>query len=593
MDARVPIIVKDPEVTKYKEIPATEPYTIRNEEVLLDGPVSTRVAVIDFDAETGALAPGAIFERSVGDEPGTYRLADPSKLAARDVTQVSVFGTVLKTMAMFEEPDALGRRLAWAFDAPQLLVVPRAGDWANAFYERESHSLQFFHFRPFDGGKTIFTCHSQDIVAHETAHAILDGIAPALYHATSPQSLAIHEAVADLTALLMAFRSRPLRERVLQDTEGRIQESSAFSGIAEQFGQGLEAGRTYLRDLLNNKSLARDALPADQVDRSEPHSLSEVLSGALYTVMVQLHESLKDEYALGARPDPVVDPAEAAFDLAAQGEGDGEPPAPQPLEGEARKAARARVSGKALAVAAERFKRTLFRGLDYLPPGEASFADLARAMIAADEASHPESGAQREWIRNEFLRRGIVARRRELEVKANYPHPAVAALDLATLVESDWAAYDFANRNRELLRIPKDVSFHVYPRLDVTKRYYHRGGTGTLRECLFKVSWSESERNAVGSNLPGRRQVTVGTTLAIDWDTGQIRACLTSNRSAEQRADRDRLLTRLLDEGYLRLGDEALGPDGKPLCTAIRAETLDGQMRVRGVARMLHIQPQA
>ena len=55
MDARVPIIVKDPEVTKYKEIPATEPYTIRNEEVLLDGPVSTRVAVIDFDPKQSHL----------------------------------------------------------------------------------------------------------------------------------------------------------------------------------------------------------------------------------------------------------------------------------------------------------------------------------------------------------------------------------------------------------------------------------------------------------------------------------------------------------------------------------------------------------
>ncbi|MCI0348450.1 MAG: hypothetical protein L0Z53_03405, partial [Acidobacteriales bacterium] len=60
--------------------------------------------------------------------------------------QVVVFGGVMKTMQMFEEADNLGRRIRWAFDGPQLLVVPRAGDWANAYYERESRSLQFFYF---------------------------------------------------------------------------------------------------------------------------------------------------------------------------------------------------------------------------------------------------------------------------------------------------------------------------------------------------------------------------------------------------------------------------------------------------------------
>lgn len=169
----------------------------------------------------------------------------------------------------------------------------------------------------------------------------------------------------------------------------------------------------------------------------------------------------------------------------------------------------------------------------------------------------------------------------------------MSALDLATLVESDWAAYEFANQNRTLLRIPPDIPFKVRPRLDVTKRYYHRDGPRTVRECLFKVSWSETEQNAVAGGLPGRRQVTVGTTLAIDWETRRVRACLTSERSSEQQRDRDRLLSRLLEHDLLKLGDEALGPDGKPLCAVIRAETLDGQMRVRGVARMLHIQPEA
>src|SRR6185295_18081466 len=111
------------------------------------------------------------------------------------VLSVSVFGTVHKVISLFEEPDTLGRRIDWAFDGPQLLVVPRAGDTANAFYERYSRSLQFFHVdRP--GVGRVYTAASQDIVAHETGHAVLDAIAPDLYDAVTPQSLAMHEAIA-------------------------------------------------------------------------------------------------------------------------------------------------------------------------------------------------------------------------------------------------------------------------------------------------------------------------------------------------------------------------------------------------------------
>ena len=59
---------------------------------------------------------------------------------------VNAFGTVFETIRMFEEPGALGRRVKWAFDGEQLLVVPRAGEWANAFYDRATRSLQFFWF---------------------------------------------------------------------------------------------------------------------------------------------------------------------------------------------------------------------------------------------------------------------------------------------------------------------------------------------------------------------------------------------------------------------------------------------------------------
>lgn len=567
MKVRVPMMVQDPMTAQFKVMEAVEGFDIRREEFFLDGPVTKRVAILDFDPKTNALLPGVPF---VPPPPGRvlgryqianedeYRKPDEEEYYEPNFIQVSVFATVLKTMYMFEEEDTLGRSLTWAFDGPQLLVLPRAGQWANAYYERNSHSLQLFYF-PHSGG-TVYTGLSRDIVAHETGHAILDGIAPDLYNAVTPQSLALHEAVADLTALLMAFRSKTLREAVLRDTEGSIESFTAFSRLAEEFGLARDPeGKTpYLRSLLNEKTL--DPNNPECVKRNEPHALSEVLSGALYQVMVNIHESLKSEYAVRDQKDEFS------------------------------------VSGYALSVGANRFKRMIFRALDYLPPGEVSFADYGRAIIAADQASHPDDRQERKWIREEFVRRYMVFDSEDLEVRTNFDDPALKGVDFQTLVESDWAAYEFANRNRELLCIPPDIHLRVRPRLDVTKLYHHRDGEQRVRECLYKVSWDHVEPNKLGPHHPDRRQITVGTTLAIDWDTRRIRALLTSdnsNRPKErdwQQEDRDLMLRRLVDEDILQLGRWASGPYGNPLLSVVAGEVSGGLMRIRRAAQMLHLE---
>ena len=592
---RVPVIVKDPVMTQGKGIAPTEIVEITTEDIFLDGPITPRVAVVDFDEKTGRLHPGVPFLPPADeDEKGAYRpVSDTTptgEALSREMSSVSVFGTVFKTIEMFEELDALGRPVVWAFAAPQLLVVPRAGEWANAFYERESQSLQFFYFRSGDG-QTVHTSHSQDIVAHETAHAILDGMAPDLYNSISPQALAIHEAVADLTALLSAFRSKALSLQVLRDTGGSIRQSNAFTGIAGQFAEALRENRPYLRELFNEKSLHPRAKAEDRVDRGEPHALSEVLSGALYSVMVKLHESLKREYAASAQPRPsLVEKAESDYEQRKQRIGGDAETGPGAEGGPSGVSADERVAMKALYVGANRLKRTLYRGLDYLPPGDVSFADLGRAILASDEASHPDSGEQREWIRDEFVKRGIVASTRELDVRTNFENPAVGRLDPEALVDSDWLAYQFANENRAFLLIPKNISFVVRKRLKVEKLYWHRGAPEKVAECLFKVSWTDVEPNRVGHGLPKRRRITAGTTLAIDWNTRRVRALLTSARQRPaQRKDRDRLLSALIDGEILRVGDEAHGPDARQLHGAVKADVIQGVLRVQSAARMLHI----
>jgi len=577
MKVRLETVIKDPRTSRDLKLPKPyERFEPAEDETFLDGPVCRRVAVVDFEPGSGSLSQPVPFQPPTrGRKVGGYRIKDPDDVHATDMIKVSVFGTVLKTMTMFEEPDNLGRKLTWAFDAPQLLVVPRAGQWPNAYYERESHSLQFFYFPSvLDPAVRVYSALSHDIVAHETGHAILDGIAPDLYNAVSPQALAMHEAIADVTAVLMAFRLRDLRKAVLDQTEGSIDQSSAFSGIAPEFASERDpAGRQlFLRDLDNQKSLRPDA-GADYVGSVEPHALSEVLSGALYAVLQKIYVS---EWKKLQKREPRKRPV--------------------------------KLSGRALFTAAERFKRMVLRALDYLPPGEASFADLGRAIIASDRASYPDrrDAMSRNWFRAEFLARGFVASDAEFDVdipenERESLEAALRQVDLETLVASDWAAYRFANLNRKALGIRRQTSFHIRPRLDVTKTYFVRGKGARsgasggkyqkkkVRECIFKVKWDKEEPNRLGRGYPSQRRVSVGTTLAIDWETRTIRARLTSDTSASQRKGRDRLLRKLAADGVLKLDAETLGPDEQPLPSVIRAEVQDGVMSVRGTARLLHV----
>ena len=232
----------------------------------------------------------------------------------------------------------------------------------------------------------------------------------------------------------------------------------------------------------------------DDVDHAEPHSLSQVLSAALYNMIIGMHQRWWQKFS---------------------GEG-------ADLDYSA--------SGKALAIAADHFKRMVFRALDYLPPAEVSFADYGRAIIAADQASHPDDDQERQFIREEFVKRGIVTSPEALDVETGFEHPAVKELDLDALVSSDAVAADFANRNRDLLHIPDGALFQVAPRLDVTKLYYHRDGQKQrVRECLLKVRWTQLEPNPIGRGWPQTREIHVGTTLAIDWKTKRVRALLTTD----------------------------------------------------------------
>ena len=528
------------------EVEADEPY--------LDGPVSRRVAVVDIDAESGQLHPGARFIAPLdlpGKTKGGYQVANVNDHRARDFQQVSAFSTVLATMRLFEEPDVLGRKLRWAFDGEQLLIVPRAGVLANAYYERRSRSLQFFEFDGLfnDQQERVYTCLSPDIVAHETAHAILDGIAPDLYDASSPQALALHEAIADLTAMLFAVRSDRLRLWVMNLTRGDLTQSQAFNTIAEQFGQASSGRFRPLRDLHNDKTMA-------SVANKGPHALSEVLSGALYSFFLKAYAEERQEALTG------LDPAQRGSEEAAF-----------------------QVSGKALFLAGDKLKRMALRALDYLPPGESSFADYARAVIAADSSSNPGSAWERDFLMEECERRGIVAHKDDLVwVKPDWELPADLVLD--DLLAHDSLAYRFAENHRDRLFIPAGAPIKVLPRLDVTKTTWRRkSGKASFRELLFKVVWRESQTVQFGNGLVDEIGVAQGTTLAIAWDTRAINAVLTNGSLGPRAGSRDAREHRAMRAAYLQNLTERgiIGPDSGYV------ETVQGMTRLKRLGALLHM----
>jgi hypothetical protein len=579
MRIRAPLMIQDPDLGGVALTRPVEEWRGIDEDHYLDGPVTPRVAVVDLDPDTEELQPGAVFVPPRRNQTlGKYDVASDDIYAPHFI-QTSVFATVLRTMYMYEESDTLGRKVAWAFGGPQLLVIPRAGWWPNAFYERRSRSLQFFSFRA--RGKLVHTSLSRDIVAHETAHALIDGIDPDLYDALDPQALALHEGIADLTAVLIAFRSGRLRRAVLDETNGSIEKSTRFSSIGEEFGRAIDPSGAvgWLRNLLDGSKLDPTASPADE---PEEHVLSQVVTGALYKLMVDLHRDYKNRLSV--------------------------------RRGESKFA----VSGRALFGASEQFKRMILRGIDYLPPGEVTFADYGRAILAADQGSFADD-TWRQYLRQELVRRGIVKRARDLNVETNVPHEALDDVDLQGLVDSSWVAYTFAEKNRRLLRIPKDAQFEVLPRIVVNKRFLlpdqnldqaaaaHEDTSADdderiepagpdaevplpVKELLFKVRWSVTEDNPPDLGVGKTRRIQTGTTLVIDWDRRLIRSRLSPLNLVARKPARDTMLRRLMDRGLLQV-TRPDDPDAirQTLGTGVEAVLTGDVLRVRSTARLLHV----
>jgi len=507
-----------------------------------DGPISCRVAILDFD-ENGQIQDGVKFlPEGIGKTVACYDVSLPHQneeeeflkaIESDEFIKVSTFGTVMKTIQFFESHDALGRRINWAFDSPQILVLPKAGTLANAFYERETGSLQFFYCQS-NAGHTIYTALSHDIVVHETMHAILDGVAPDLYHATRTESLALHEALADIAAIILTLLNKMIIESVHYYSGSQLDIATTLSKIAEEFGTDIrrEIGVDFLR-VLNNDQV----LDPDSIDLTDPYQVSEVLSGAVYTIFLKwAHNSTRDDV-------------------------------------------------KSMLSAAKRISRMVFRALDYLPPGEVSLADFGRAMIASHNAIYKREHYARH-LAEELVKRKIFSDETELVSISNHIGKFIENVDFDKILEDDTSAKIFAEENQELLAIPENADYLVQPRKERIRVQKKQSNQKSKKDLIFKVLWQMEDEHDLGSDFSKKWEYTAGTTLVLDWDTGEILSILTTDQGDAQTADRNRTLKSWVRQGLLVM-DNNSKKFGYPLLDKIVAKKFGKVLRAYGSVRVL------
>lgn len=425
---RIAVHYKDPLVAKENPgLAIDRKFYVSWEPGLGDGPTSARFAVVDYDSTTNVLVDPAKWDdknrvfREPGDKPAG-KVIDENNLDSPQFKQVSTWAILQNTLSFFEGSQGLGRRISWAFEGSRLLVVPNAGYGANAYYDRESHSLQFYYFDDADGNR-IYTCLSSDIVNHEFAHALLDGIRPHYYEAVSPQTAAFHEFIGDLNAILMTLQNSDFRKELAKRTGGLLEGKSGselLSSVATQFGRAVN-GQNYLRTADNGETMSTMG------DEIEPHELSKVLTGAMFDIVIKFA---------------------AQYVQRESDEGKNISPA------------------NALHYTTQRMQVIAIQSLDLLPPVEVTFADYARAVLRNLLIADPTDPRQyRNMIADVFVKRDILTRAEVDELllpTGLYERmPGEIPYDPVLIASSRAEAYRYLDDNRDALFIPRKADIIV------------------------------------------------------------------------------------------------------------------------------------
>ena len=371
-------------------------------EKLDPGPIGEYVEVVDVDPSSNCVYdPVNLEERCVIACDGLA----PSE-GNPQFHQQMVYAVVMKTIENFER--ALGREILWAPRrpkeagervprnqryVPRLRLYPHALREANAYYSPHKKALLFGYFNAPVGdghedlpGGMIFACLSHDIIAHETTHAILDGIHRRLLEPTNVDMLAFHEAFADIVAIFQHFTLPGLVLDQMRRTRGDLRLDNLLATLAVQFGRATQHGDA-LRNALGRfdeqgQRLAPD--PSELARTTEPHARGAILVAAVFDAFLGIYSARVQDLRRIATGGTGVLP-----------QGDIHPDLAKRFADEAIKAS-------------QRVLTICIRALDYLPPVDITFGDYLRALITADAELVPDDPQRyRVAFIEAFRKRGI------------------------------------------------------------------------------------------------------------------------------------------------------------------------------------------
>jgi hypothetical protein len=363
---KLSIIAQDPSVriggrivTASIDVPAEE---------LLSGPRGYRVAVVDYDVTANALyQPADLPSGLAGEYHDPFENAlDETLLSDPRFHAQNVYAIAMRILARFE--FALGRRVQWGCEGHQLNILPHAFAEPNAFYSRDDRSLFFGYFESFPDKNgdthTVFSCLSHDVIAHETTHAILDGLRSRYLEPSSPDQGAFHEGLADVVALLSVFALPDVVGAALDGTSGgslidqellakdKLANTVLFR-LADEMGQEMSGVRGSA--LRHSIMLPPGKDYMDDPEWREVHKRGELLVAAMLRSFLDIWVSRL------SRVGTIVDGKKDRSLVIEEG-----------------------------ARAADHLLTMAIRAIDYCPPVDLSFSDYLSALLTVDREVVPD-----------------------------------------------------------------------------------------------------------------------------------------------------------------------------------------------------------
>ncbi|MEM9953796.1 MAG: hypothetical protein AAF846_19460 [Chloroflexota bacterium] len=217
--------------------------------------------------------------------------------------QVNAFYYTTFTLRMYER--YAHRQIPWSFPSARLKIDPHVGNLANAFYNEQEQLLGFHTFMNKDGEQHS-TAQSADIVTHEAAHAILDGLRDLYNESFGLGSRAFHESFSDISAMLVALHDDSLIRRLIEWTDGDLRMSNFITEVAEHLTDELRSNdqpqehTIYLRNAFNMLvDIPFEELPYMPEDPEtelarQEHNYSRLFTGAVYDILVGIYDRMRE-----------------------------------------------------------------------------------------------------------------------------------------------------------------------------------------------------------------------------------------------------------------------------------------------------------